>query len=286
MIMCSIALLVIVFALVPELPEVETTRTALASALCGKTLHRIEARTRQLRWPITPQLLKRAPGDTLLAIKRRGKYLLFQFPQGTLIAHLGMSGHFRILTKFLPPGAHDHLDLIFADDLLLRYHDPRRFGSLHWTESDPLHHKLLRSIGPEPLGDDFNAAYLMARAANRRLAIKNFIMDSKVVAGVGNIYAVESLFGAGIHPTRPAGRISLARYERLTFAIKDTLERAIRAGGTTLKDYFNPKGGGGYFSQSLAVYGRGGETCKVCSAKLKQILIGTRATVYCPGCQT
>lgn len=270
----------------PELPEVETTRTALAKALCGKVLHRIEARTRKLRWPITDRLLNRASGDTLLAMGRRGKYLLFQFPQGTLIAHLGMSGHFRILTKFLPPKTHDHVDFIFDDDLLLRYHDPRKFGSLHWTETDPLNHKLLRRIGPEPLGDDFTAAYLMVRAANRRLAIKNFIMDSQVIAGVGNIYAVEALFRAGIHPTRAAGRISLARYESLTSAIKATLESAIRAGGTTLKDYFNPEGSGGYFAQSLAVYGRGGQACQTCAGVLKQIFIGARATVYCPNCQT
>ena len=280
---CALRLMMILN--MPELPEVETTRTALAQALCGKVLHHIEARTQQLRWPLTRRLLQCAPGKVLRAIHRRGKYLLFQFPHGTLIAHLGMSGHFRIFAEFLPPEAHDHLDLVFDDGLLLRYRDPRKFGSLHWTSADPHRHKLLRHIGPEPLGADFSGAYLKARALGRRQAIKSFIMDSHIVAGVGNIYAVESLFAARIHPKRAAGRISQKRYDTLAATIKATLAHAIATGGTTLKDYLNPQGASGYFSQSLAVYGRGGQACLVCATTLKQCAISNRATVYCPQCQ-
>lgn len=269
----------------PELPEVETTRRGITPHIRGKTIKQVIIRQRQLRWPIPARLRQTLPGQKILDINRRGKYLLLETPAGTVIIHLGMSGSLRVINKNVPPGKHDHVDLIFNNNLVLRFHDPRRFGAVLWTSRNPESHPLLKSLGPEPLSDNFNVDYLYKRSRNRKSSIKSLIMDSKIVVGVGNIYANEALFRAGIRPTVRAGNISHNRYQRLIMAIKDVLTKAIAQGGTTLRDFTNEQGNPGYFKQSLRVYGRAGEACSVCHKTIKLIKQNQRASFYCPQCQ-
>ncbi len=270
-------------ALLPELPEVETARRGLACPLRGRRLVRVVVRNAALRWPV--QLPRNLAGQQLGVLGRRAKYLLLPLETGGLIIHLGMSGHLRMVAAGAPAGKHDHVDLVLDDGRAVRFTDPRRFGSLHW-QSHPLHaHWLLRDLGPEPLSADFHGAYLATRARGRRVAVKAFAMDSTVVAGVGNIYANEALFLAGIRPRVAAGRLSRARLCGLADAIKTTLGRAIASGGTTLRDFAGADGRPGYFAQELAVYGRGGEPCRNCGRTLKEVRSAGRSTVYCPNCQ-
>lgn len=269
----------------PELPEVETTRCGIEPYIVGQTIERIVIRQPRLRWPVPLQLRKILPGLTIQQVSRRGKYLLFHTTAGTIIMHLGMSGSLRILSTDTSPEKHDHIDIVFTNHKVLRFRDPRRFGAILWTEDDPNLHPLLLSLGPEPLSRTFTGDYLFQRSRGRKVSIKTFIMDSKVVVGVGNIYANEALFRAGIRPTRRAGIISKDQYQNLVSSIKTVLKAAIRQGGTTLRDFTDGEGKPGYFSLSLQVYGRTGERCKNCHGKIKQIRQGQRATYYCPHCQ-
>ncbi len=268
----------------PELPEVETTRRGIAPHLEGRTVKGVVVRERRLRWPVPVGLDRTLRGQRVQGVERRGKYLLIRFASGTLIIHLGMSGSLRVLPAETPPQPHDHIDLCLADHCL-RLRDPRRFGAVLWTRDDPREHKLIAHLGPEPLSDAFSADYLHQYASKRRVAIKSLLMDSKVVVGVGNIYANESLFMAGIHPQRTCNRISLARCERLVAAVKQVLAAAIEQGGTTLRDFQREDGKPGYFAQQLQVYGRGGAPCVACGRPLKETRIGQRSTVYCGRCQ-
>ncbi|MGI9229816.1 MAG: bifunctional DNA-formamidopyrimidine glycosylase/DNA-(apurinic or apyrimidinic site) lyase [Gammaproteobacteria bacterium] len=269
----------------PELPEVETTRLGIASHLNGKRVKQFIIRERRLRWPVANGLGNKLCGQTLHGIDRRAKYLLFNFDRGCLIWHLGMSGSMRIVTEPGEPGRHEHVDLLMHDDTCLRFRDPRRFGSIHYTGKPVQQHKLLRHLGPEPLSAELTAAYLYRRARGRKQKIKTFIMDSKIVVGVGNIYASEALFESGIHPGRRADQISLERYAGLAGAIQSVLTRALAKGGTTLRDFVDSNGEPGYFSLELAVYDRGGEPCRVCGRAIRQLRLGQRSTYYCGHCQ-
>ena len=269
----------------PELPEVETTRRGIEPHIVGKRVKALHVRQPRLRWPVPPAIHE-AEGRKLQAVQRRGEYLLLRFSNGTIIAHLGMSGSMRIAARGEPPLFHDHVDLECSDGTLLRYCDPRRFGAWLWTRDDPLQHELIVRLGPEPLTEAFNVDYLVARAKGRKSSVKTFIMDSHVVVGVGNIYANEALFMAGIHPKRPAGRISRARYARLVSAIKAVLAASIDMGGTTLRDFVGGDGKPGYFKQTLRVYGRAGQPCVGCKGPLTEIRLGQRSTVFCKLCQT
>lgn len=271
----------------PELPEVETTRRGIAPHCVGKMVSALIVRQGRLRWPVPTELSRILPGQTLLAVERRGKYLLLQFAAGTAIWHLGMSGSLRVVEASSLPGKHDHIDLCFSSGLCLRFNDPRRFGALLWQPAaEPIEqHSLLAHLGPEPLSDDFDSAYLLARARKVRVALKPWIMDAKVVVGVGNIYANESLFNARLHPEQLAGSLTPKQAERWVAAIKTILQYAITRGGTTLRDFVGGDGKPGYFAQELNVYGRGGEPCTVCAKPLVEIRLGQRATVYCPRCQ-
>lgn len=269
----------------PELPEVETTLRGIAPHLLNGTVERVVVRHWQLRWPVPSDLPHHIQGQKLLDVQRRGKYLIFSFPAGQLIMHLGMSGSLRLVEAGSPPAKHDHLDFQFSSGKTLRFTDPRRFGAALWTTGDAQQHVLLHELGPEPLSDDFSGDYLYRCSRGRRLSIKAFIMDSKVVVGVGNIYANEALFLARIRPGRAAGRTTRADCERLVAQIKVVLAKAIAAGGTTLRDFIGGDGKPGYFKQELLVYGRGGEPCVQCGVPLKLIRQGQRATVYCPDCQ-
>ncbi|MEJ2060444.1 MAG: bifunctional DNA-formamidopyrimidine glycosylase/DNA-(apurinic or apyrimidinic site) lyase [Gammaproteobacteria bacterium] len=269
----------------PELPEVETTRRGIAPHVEGHRVRRVVVRQPRLRWPVPSALAHALTGQRIDRIERRGKYLLLRTAAGTAIIHLGMSGSLRIVAAATPPEAHDHVDLVLDSGKALRLRDPRRFGAVLWTRRDPLRHKLLADLGPEPLGEDFTGAYLHARAHGRRVAIKALIMDSKVVVGVGNIYANEALFLAGIHPARAAGRLSAARCERLAAAIKQVLAEAIGQGGTTLRDFVREDGQPGYFRIHLRVYDREGEPCPQCGTPIRKLTQGQRSTWYCPRCQ-
>lgn len=269
----------------PELPEVETTRRGLLPHLRGRRVRGVQVRDPRLRWPVPDDLGQTLTGATLADIERRAKYLLFHFDQGVLLAHLGMSGSMRLVSETTPLLTHDHILLSFGADLQLRFNDPRRFGSLHWLANSAADHFLLRTLGPEPLAPEFTGAWLHARARGRRAPVKSFIMDARTVVGVGNIYAAEALFRAGIHPARAAGRISAQRYTALADAIRAVLTEAIEMGGTTLRDFVASDGKPGYFRQSLAVYGREGEPCRVCGTPLRGSRLGQRATVHCPRCQ-
>ncbi len=269
----------------PELPEVETVRSGLAPHLVGETVDRMIIRQRQLRWPISRALPTAVADQTVAAVERRAKYLLFKMTEGCIIWHLGMSGSFRILQDPPRAGKHDHVDVLLANGATLRFRDPRRFGSLHWTRRDPLRHPLLSDLGPEPLSGNFDGTWLHERARGRHLAVKNFLMDARVVAGVGNIYASEALFEAGVLPSRAAGRISLRRYQQLAQAVKEVLERAIAAGGTTLRDFTLADGQPGYFGQDLNVYGRAKAACPRCRQPIRRCVIGQRSSFYCPRCQ-
>ncbi len=269
----------------PELPEVETTRRGIEPHLRGKLIKDIKIRQAQLRWPVPAKLRKLLPGEKVIDVQRRGKYLLLRINKGTVLIHLGMSGSLRVINQPHPPGKHDHVDLLLNDNKLLRYTDPRRFGSWLWHEGEPEKHPLLEKLGPEPLSDSFDGDYLWQTSRNRAAPIKSFVMDSHVVVGVGNIYANEALFMAGISPKRKAKNISRQRYLELAGCIKKILSRAITVGGTTLRDFTNTEGEPGYFKQSLMVYGRGGMQCIKCKNLLKEIRLGQRSTVYCTQCQ-
>ena len=269
----------------PELPEVETTCRGIEPHLKNQTISGAIVRQRQLRWPVPAGLAKKLAGQSIHGVARRGKYILIRLDTGTIMLHLGMSGSLRITASDTPAEKHDHVDIQLASGQCLRLRDPRRFGSLHWIKGDPLQHKLLKALGPEPLSDEFDSEYLFNRSRKRKLAIKLFIMDSKVVVGVGNIYASEALFRAGIRPARPAGRATRREYAQLVTAIKAVLQEAIRSGGTTLQDFTNSDGRPGYFKQELNVYGRKGEPCHRCQTPIKHRVMGQRATYYCPHCQ-
>ena len=269
----------------PELPEVETTRRGIAPHIIGKTVQAVVLRHKQLRWPVPVRLKGILPGQVVLDVNRRGKYLFLHTAVGSVIIHLGMSGSLRLASKKEVVGKHDHVDIVFSDECILRLRDPRRFGAVLWTSRSPHKHKLIASLGPEPLDDIFDVDYLYQRSRKRQLAIKPFIMDSKTVVGVGNIYASEALFRAGIRPSIAAGRVSQERYQRLVSAIKVVLTSAIEAGGTTLRDFVSSEGKPGYFQQKLQVYGRAGEPCDVCKKTIKQIQQTQRTSYYCPHCQ-
>ena len=268
----------------PELPEVETTRRGLAPLTEGRVIERITVRKRELRWPI-PDAIKEAEGQTVLAMQRRAKWLIWQLEAGHMLWHLGMSGSFRGWTEPPAAGTHDHVDVQMGQGHLIRYTDPRRFGALFWTTDDPLTHPHLVRLGPEPFDDAFNGEYLWRLSRGRRGPVKTFIMNGQVVVGVGNIYACEALFSAGIHPRRPAGRVSRKRYDRLAEAIVEILARAIEVGGTSLRDFTVGDGTPGYFGQSLQVYGREGEPCPTCGETIRREVIGQRSTFFCIRCQ-
>lgn len=268
----------------PELPEVETTLRGIQDALRGQTIERLVVREARLRWLIEEGLAQRVAGSEIIALQRRAKYILMHLAQGSLIWHLGMSGSMRLLDSPGEPCKHDHVDLVLGNGTMLRYNDPRRFGCLLWAR-EGLGHPLLRDLGPEPLDDRFNGEFLYQESRARRVAVKTFIMDQKVVVGVGNIYASEALFKAGIHPARSAQRISRARYSRLAEQIKQVLSNAIEQGGTTLRDFFAADGRPGYFRQQLEVYDRQGEPCPQCGRPVSRKIIGQRASFYCGFCQ-
>ncbi len=270
----------------PELPEVETTRRGLLPYAGGEEVAEIIVRDRRLRWPVPEELAVMLPGAGIDTIERRGKYLLFRSDAGTLIVHLGMSGSLRIVGPKEPVGKHDHVDICLRGGKILRYNDPRRFGCMLWTMADPLEHQLLSHLGPEPLQAEFGADHLLRLSRGRKAAVKTFIMDSKVVVGVGNIYANEALHMAGIRPGRAAGRVSGPRYEILVDAIKQVLAAAVEQGGTTLRDFVGGDGKPGYFSQQLNGHGRAGEPCYSCGHPLTETRLGQRSTVYCPQCQS
>jgi formamidopyrimidine-DNA glycosylase len=242
-------------------------------------------RERRLRWPIVHHFESAIRGQTVRSVDRRAKYILIRFDAGTLILHLGMSGSLRLVKCDTPPKTHDHWDIGVDSGWILRFHDPRRFGSLHWTETDPALHPLLAKLAPEPLSEDFDTDYLYRVTRKRSVAIKQFIMNSQVVVGVGNIYASEALFRARIAPRRAARRLSRKEALALAQAIKDVLGEAIKIGGTTLRDYVNAEGAPGYFSQQLFVYERAGMTCRVCRSPIKQFVQGQRSTYWCSTCQ-
>ena len=270
----------------PELPEVETTRCALAPRMEGIRVTSVMVRERRLRWPIPATLEGRLTDAVITAVERRAKYLLLRTSGGAAIVHLGMSGSMRFVTPDIRPGKHDHVDICMASGDILRFNDPRRFGCLLWTDTEPTEHPLLARLGPEPLGDDFSGAQLYAASRGRRVTIKQHIMNASIVVGVGNIYASESLFRAGIHPKRAAGRISLVRMERLVESIKAVLAESIRLGGTTLRDFYSGEGKPGYFRNKLRVYGCAGEPCVKCKKPIRQAVLGQRSTFYCGSCQT
>jgi formamidopyrimidine-DNA glycosylase len=268
----------------PELPEVETTRRGLEPFVVGESVASLTVRERRLRWPLARDLARHLQGREILSLGRRGKYLLINVPGGSLIVHLGMSGSLRIVPQTRPAGSHDHVDINLSGGTCLRFNDPRRFGSMHFS-AHPEQHKLLKSIGPEPLGDDFSADYLWQVSRQRRVAIKQHLMNGRIVAGVGNIYANEALFRAGIRPTRAAGRIARARFTPLIDSIRGVLTEALGFGGTTLRDFVGGDGRPGYFQQSLRVYDRAGQPCVVCADAIKLTVQGQRATYYCARCQ-
>ena len=270
----------------PELPEVETTRRGVAPWIEGERVAAVTVRQPLLRRPVPPALARELPGRRIVAARRRAKYLLFEAEGGrTLMMHLGMSGTLRVLQQPEPAGVHDHLDIALDNGRVLRFRDPRRFGSADWITGDPLQHPLLRELGPEPLGPDFTPAYLLAACRGRRTAIKQHIMNGRVVVGVGNIYASEALFRAGIHPARAAGRIGAGRIGALVDAIQEVLRAAIRKGGTTLRDFAWGDGQSGYFRIELAAYDRAGEPCLRCHGIIRSVVQGQRTTYYCPLCQ-
>lgn len=268
----------------PELPEVETTRRGIQPHLVGKAIQQVTVHNPNLRWPV-PGEISALQGATVESVTRRGKYLLVDVPAGTAIVHLGMSGSLRISSIEEARRKHDHIELLLESGAVLRFHDPRRFGCFLWQAAGDDTHPLLASLGPEPLSSAFDGNYLYERSRKRQVSIKNFIMNSKLVVGVGNIYASESLFMAGIRPGRAARRITRQEAEALATAIKQVLQRSIIQGGTTLRDFINSDGNPGYFAQSLSVYGRTGSPCNACKTPIKHLLLGQRASFYCPQCQ-
>lgn len=268
----------------PELPEVETTRRGIEPHLAGRRVLRAVLRRPDLRWPIPAEISAELPGQRIDSVQRRAKYLILEAQTGAAILHLGMSGSLRVLGPGVPVRAHDHVDLELDDGQLLRFNDPRRFGALLWQPQGSVH-PLLAGLGPEPLSPAFSGEHLFRLSRGRSAPVKTFLMDQAVVVGVGNIYAAESLFAAGIDPRRAAGRVSLGRYEALAAAVREILAYAIVRGGTTLRDFLAPDGAPGYFEQELKVYGREGQDCGNCGTRLKHVNLGQRATVWCPRCQ-
>lgn len=269
----------------PELPEVETSRRGIEPHLKNRTITDITIRQHKLRWPIPKDLPSLAEGRKIREVCRRAKYIYLKLDNGNIIIHLGMSGSLRICTKKTPPEKHDHIDITVSNNKILRLRDPRKFGCVLWAPADINQHKLIKPLGPEPLEDTFDAVYLHKRASKRQCSIKALIMNSHIVVGVGNIYASEALFRAGISPKRKAGNISLVRIQKLVDAIKLTLSLAIKEGGTTLRDFTGISGQPGYFAQKLLVYGRNREKCTQCGDPIKQITQQSRSTFYCPKCQ-
>lgn len=270
----------------PELPEVETSCRGIAPHLEQQQVTDVIIRQAKLRWPIPTDLKHKLVGQNILHVSRRGKYILIQAESGCLLLHLGMSGNVRILPSDAPILKHDHVDIVLATGKCLRFNDPRRFGCLLWTTTNPHQHKLLRRLGPEPLTDDFNIDYLFQQSRHKKINVKQFIMNSQIVVGIGNIYASEALFSAGILPTRVASSISKARYAKLIMEIKKVLQHSIDIGGTTLRDFVNSDGKPGYFKQQLQVYGRAGQVCHHCDNNLKMLQINKRSTFFCHHCQT
>ena len=268
----------------PELPEVETSRRGIEPYLLNRTIKNIAIRQHKLRWPIPDNLPSLASGQKIRKVCRRAKYIYLKLDNGSIIIHLGMSGSLRICEKDTPAEKHDHIDICVSNKIL-RLRDPRKFGCVLWTAEDINQHKLIKVLGPEPLDNAFTAEYLHSKTSKRTCSIKSFIMNSHMVVGVGNIYASESLFRAGINPKRKAGSVSIARLEKLVNAIKLTLRESIEQGGTTLKDFTSENGQPGYFAQKLLVYGKAGENCSVCGKPVKQITQQARSTFYCTQCQ-
>lgn len=262
----------------------ETTRRGIAPHIMGRRLDRLIVRQPRLRWPVPAGLARQLQGQIVLQVERRAKYLLLRMSEGTLLIHLGMSGSLRLVTDKRVPGPHDHFDLDFGE-YCLRFRDPRRFGTLLWTTEAIEQHPLLSRLGPEPLAEDFNGQHLYSCSRGRQTAVKNFIMDGRIVVGVGNIYANESLFVSGIHPHRPSGRVSLTRYVQLASTIKEVLLSAIDQGGTTLRDFHDQEGNPGYFAQQLLVYGKSGDSCPKCGSSIRQRRIGQRSSFFCIRCQ-
>lgn len=274
----------------PELPEVETIRRGIEPCLIGHCIADVIVRNPNFRWPISDNLDKALIHLQIHAVKRRAKYLLFDCGKGTLIIHLGMSGSLRLLTatssqKTILPQKHDHLDLVLDNGAILRLRDPRRFGAVLWEPGDIKCHPLLSNLGPEPLSEAFNEIILYNKTRGLRISIKVLLMTNQIVVGVGNIYANEALFRAGISPRIAAGRIGFNRYKRLVQSVKDVLVLAIEAGGSSLRDFVNSDGEPGYFQQQYWVYGRAGQPCRKCGAMIKQIKQGQRSSFYCPSCQ-
>ncbi len=269
----------------PELPEVETTRRGVERAAVGQQIRELRIHDHRLRWPVDVSMVRQIAGQRLSAAERRAKYLLLRLERGTLILHLGMSGSLRILPQDAPLKKHDQLELLLANGTTLRLNDPRRFGSLHFTREDPAHHRLLQHLAPEPFDAAFDTAYLHRITRRRRVAIKQVLMNSRLVTGVGNIYASEALFRARIHPGRRAGRLTERDCARLVRAVRAALGAAIRAGGTTLRDYVGTDGNPGAFRQKLYVYERDGRPCARCGTLIRRITQGQRSSYYCPHCQ-
>ena len=273
------------FTDMPELPEVETVCRGLRSQILGQTISGVDVRVEKLRWPIPKDLQMRLSGQTVKAVNRRAKYILIEVGTGVLLIHLGMSGVVKLVETMTPLQKHDHVDLMFSNGTCLRMNDPRKFGAWLWWDRPLNEHPRLRHLGPEPLTDDFNAKSLHRLAQSRRVAVKNFIMDQKVVVGVGNIYASEVLFRVGIDPQRPANQISLSRYKKIVSEIKAVLAEAIEQGGTTIRDFAGTEGKPGYFAQKLLVYGREELPCVNCNEPIRNRRIGGRSSFYCPSCQ-
>lgn len=268
----------------PELPEVETTCRGIAPHLQGQKVARVLVRNGRLRWPVPEDVDARLSGQMIKAVQRRAKYLLIEAEASTLLVHLGMSGSLRLVDADLPPAKHEHIDIVLESGQALRYTDPRRFGVMTWLEGE-LGQKLLAKLGPEPLGDDFDGARLFACSRGKVTAVKPFIMDNAVVVGVGNIYASEALFFAGIDPRRPAANLSAEDCERLAAEIRRVLAKAIECGGTTLRDFVGGDGKPGYFQQQLFVYGRAGQPCRHCGQLIEAVQLGQRKSAFCPHCQ-
>ena len=268
----------------PELPEVETTRRGIAPLITGRRVVRVAVRNPHLRWRVPTRLVRELPGQTIENVTRRAKYLLLTTSAGSVIIHLGMSGSLRIIDSSLAPGIHEHVDIVFDNGRCLRLRDPRRFGAVLWTNKFT-QHPLLAELGPEPLGKGFDAIYLFNVSRGRRRAVRDLLLDGHIVAGIGNIYANEALFAAGVRPQRPAGRLSHQQCDRLVRSIRSTLTRALRAGGTTLRDFQNPEGRPGHFQLKLNVYGRQGQPCPRCGKKIRQVRLGQRSAFFCTKCQ-
>ncbi|TAJ54727.1 MAG: bifunctional DNA-formamidopyrimidine glycosylase/DNA-(apurinic or apyrimidinic site) lyase [Nevskiaceae bacterium] len=275
----------------PELPEVETVRRGVEPHVLGQRILRALVREPRLRWPVPPDFAAWVAGRRIVGTDRRGKYLLLLLegepgaPPDRLIVHLGMSGRLLVVARDVPLRKHDHLDLELEGGLVLRYHDPRRFGAvLPWPAAQGAH-PLMETMGPEPFSADFHGDYLFQRSRGKSAAVKTFLMDGGVVVGAGNIYAAESLFRAGIRPTRPAGKLTRAEYARLAERVREVLAEAVEQGGTTLRDFAGADGRSGYFQQDLYVYGREGEACRVCGTAIKSLRLGNRQSCYCPRCQ-